>query len=453
VKLTVREEELVEAARQGKELVCSDLDVETLATSDDPAHIVRAELIRELLLGRHGDLDPRGVRIRGARIVGELDLDHVSASVGLGLKKCAIAEPIKAYCTHLPWLSLPDTQFCSMRANGLRIDMGLDMRRVRASGSDKDGIIRLIEARVGGQLSLEDAVIKNTSGPALVASGLHVESVLRLSRCDISSDSEIAAIYLVRAKIDQKLTLERISTSSRAGRGLNLEDAKINGVAFIPASIVCPEPTRDVFCTNGSRIDLTGFMFDNLELVTWREWLHIISCHTSYYSPQPYQQLAATERSAGHDNNARQILIRQQQDLYRRSPEAIGGWWTRRFHQLWGFLAGYGYRARRTAVVLLLALTVAGGLGFWAGHVTDGSHHAAERTTGGGTCSTVELIGVGLDRGLPLSPTGIRTRCDLNTGTHWGQVFTVAIWLVQAAIWGLATLALAGYTSLIRKTG
>ena len=46
----------------------------------------------------------------------------------------------------------------------------------------------------------------------------------------------------------------------------------------------------------------------------------------------------------------------------------------------------------------------------------------------------------------------LRARCDLDTATTWGQAFTVAIWLVQAAVWGLAT-RLAGYTGLIRKTG
>jgi hypothetical protein len=53
---------------------------------------------------------------------------------------------------------------------------------------------------------------------------------------------------------------------------------------------------------------------------------------------------------------------------------------------------------------------------------------------------------------LPLGPTGLRSRCDLDTGTAAGQVFTVLLWVVQAAVWGLATLALAGYTGLIRKT-
>jgi hypothetical protein len=61
----------------------------------------------------------------------------------------------------------------------------------------------------------------------------------------------------------------------------------------------------------------------------------------------------------------------------------------------------------------------------------------------GTECTTVELLGVGLDRGLPLSSTGIRSRRDLDTDSTAGQWFTVAVWLVQAAVWGLATLALA----------
>lgn len=134
---------------------------------------------------------------------------------------------------------------------------------------------------------------------------------------------------------------------------------------------------------------------------------------------------------------------------------------TQFFHFLWGVLAGYGYRARRTAVALLLTLLVAGALGWWAGHVTTRpGHHAAERvapastpaTTPGVPCSFIELVGLGLDRGLPLGVTGLRARCDLDTAARKGQAFTAAIWLVQITVWGLATLALAGYTNLVRKT-
>jgi len=191
--------------------------------------------------------------------------------------------------------------------------------------------------------------------------------------------------------------------------------------------------------------------------VDWRQWLDLVRNHTREYRPSPYQQLAAVERAAGHDGNARNILIAQQHDLRHRAPHALGGWLTRRFHWLWGALAGYGYRARRTALALLIALVAAGAVTLWAGHVTTGpGRHAAEHTvtsTAPGTpCSTVELVGLGLDRGLPLGPTGLRSRCDLDTGSTAGQVFTVLLWIVQAAVWGLATLALAGYTGLIRKS-
>lgn len=166
---------------------------------------------------------------------------------------------------------------------------------------------------------------------------------------------------------------------------------------------------------------------------------------------------ASAERDAGHDGNARRILIAQQQDLLRRTPDAVGGALTRGFHRVWGALAGYGYRTRRTAAALLLALTAAAVLGLWAGHVETATGYAAERTAASGApgarCSPVELIGLGLDRGLPLGPTGLRTRCDLDAATTPGQWFTVAVWVIQAAVWGLATLALAGYTGLIRKTG
>jgi len=66
-------------------------------------------------------------------------------------------------------------------------------------------------------------------------------------------------------------------------------------------------------------------------------------------------------------------------------------------------------------------------------------------------CSLTEQIGLGIDRGLPLGATGLRDRCDLDTTSRGGQTITIAIWTVQALVWALATLAIAGYTGLIRK--
>src|SRR3979490_1360093 len=87
----------------------------SLSTTSPTATIplsVRAELVRELLLGRRGELDPRGIRFRGARIVGGLDPDYVRSATGLRLVRCAVNETITARDAHLPWLSL-DAVLCT----------------------------------------------------------------------------------------------------------------------------------------------------------------------------------------------------------------------------------------------------------------------------------------------------------------------------------------------------
>jgi hypothetical protein len=206
---------------------------------------------------------------------------------------------------------------------------------------------------------------------------------------------------------------------------------------------------------SGDQILLNEFDYRSLQGNTWQQWLHLIRYHTPNYSPGPYQQLAKAERAAGHEDNARKILIAQQRDL--RRSGALGGWVASTTHLMWGALAGYGYRARRTAAALLLAVAIAGGLGWWAGNwVTKPGHHAAERVSTladqtGTSCSFVEQFGIGIDRGLPLAAAGFRSRCDLDTATTAGQWFAATIWVVQVIVWAIAALALAGYTGLARK--
>jgi hypothetical protein len=53
----------------------------------DVSHDVDADLLRDLLRGRNiTDPDPRGLRLRGARIRGCLDLDRLATSIVLELE-------------------------------------------------------------------------------------------------------------------------------------------------------------------------------------------------------------------------------------------------------------------------------------------------------------------------------------------------------------------------------
>src|SRR5262249_53951318 len=123
------------------------------------------------LLGRHGQLDPRGVRLRGARIDGTLDLDDVQATTPLRLTDCH-APVIWLERAHLHYLALVGVTTTSVVADGLRVDHDLALTRLRATGTGS--VIRLRGARIGGALDFEGAELASTDGPALHADGLQV---------------------------------------------------------------------------------------------------------------------------------------------------------------------------------------------------------------------------------------------------------------------------------------
>jgi hypothetical protein len=79
----------------------------------DSARRVNADVIRDLLLGRWPDnidqgsaADLRGLRLQGATVTGQLDLDYLRTDIGLELLDCAIAYGITAYDARLTRLVL-----------------------------------------------------------------------------------------------------------------------------------------------------------------------------------------------------------------------------------------------------------------------------------------------------------------------------------------------------------
>jgi hypothetical protein len=505
--LTSRERELVDAAASGDVLECSQLPIEQLSATDDPEHTIRAELLRELLLKRcNKPPDPRGVRLRGARITGTLDLTQVEAAVGLQLWGCNFDHRLLLKGAHLPWLSLTDSCVPALAADRLQVDGGLfldggfraigvrllggritgqlvlsgavlineagpalvgDGLQVDgglfldggfwAVGHGEGGAVRLLGAHISGPLSLRDAKLTNNAGPALVGDGIRVDGNLLLDGGFwATGHAEGGAVRLLGARITGSLDLSGAVLINEDGLVLDLENAEAKTIA-LPPGVVCPQGVagRSTCCDAATRrVDLSGFVYTSLVNSHSSQWLHLIARHTAGYRPQPYQQLAALLRAAGHDADAREILIAQQQDLRERGY--LGGRLPKTVHFAWEVLAGYGYRTRRTAVALLIVLLAAGGLGIFAGCVPTSpgryvAMHTPQADASGSPCSLLEQIGVGIDRGLPLATTGIRSRCDFDTTNHWGQVITAFTWILQLFVWVLATGVVAGYVGLIRK--
>lgn len=331
-----------------------------------------------------------------------------------------------------------------------------------AKTAGDQGAVRLTGARIDGQLKLRGAKLENLGGgPALEADSIHVRDSAFLDEGFTAvAATDRAAIQFAYCQVGRQLDLRGAHVENTHGPLLIDLEGTGTHTTFLSAGSICPSLSDTKACRTTHRlVDLNDFKYNQLPEASVNEWLHILGSHTFRYLPSPYQEFAALHRRAGHDGDQRRVLIAQQKDLHDRGQ--LGGRLARSVHLLWGLLGGYGYRSRRLAAALFGALIIAGGLGWGAGQwVTTANpvHYSAERspslttTMHGEKCSTVELIGVGLDRGLPIGTTGVRERCDLDTRSAAGQVFTVAIWLVQAMIWALATLAVAGYTGLVRKS-
>jgi hypothetical protein len=307
----------------------------------------------------------------------------------------------------------------ALHADGLQVDENAWLRgEFQAVGAGKRGAVRLPGAHISGQLDCSNATMSNDSGPALFAE---------------------------RLQVDQNVYLRGDFQAVGAGRNttVHLSDARVGGVlVFAPARL---EHATDPH----ARLALDGLTYAGFPAgISPRDWLRLLREATPSYAAQPYQQLASAHRAAGHDGEVRRTLIAQRKDQIHR--RALTGRADRAWARLTGLTLGYGYQPWRALLALVAIATIAVVLA-----LTLGAHGGVARTDphspAVSRCSVVERVGVGLDLGLPLIKTGTRVHCDTTTGTT-GQALTVAGWVLQLLAWAFATLFVAGFTGVVRKT-
>ncbi|MBQ0902425.1 hypothetical protein [Micromonospora sp. U21] len=305
-------------------------------------------------------------------------------------------------------------------ADGLTVDRDVALDGgFTATSTGEWGTIGLAGAHIGGLLACGGARLENTTGPALDLNGLRVDQDVHLDDGFSATSGGDEVVVLVLA-------------GTRIGGTLRLDTDRVTRTA--------PGP--------GPLIELDGLTYGGLpRSASPQGWLTLLREHTPRYSAQPYQHLAAAYRAAGHDRDARTILIAQRRDQIQRAGLTAS---ERAWGRLLGITLGYGYQPWRALLLLLATLAIAVTLG------VIGGHHgglAQKPVTGGAVsaCATIDQIGVGLDLGTPLLKTGARDRCQ-PTDTPAGHTLTIAGWVLQLLAWSFATLFIAGFTSAVRKT-
>jgi hypothetical protein len=186
-----------------------------LSDLSDEERVVSPDVIRRLCVGPEAkDVDPRGIRIKGAHIVEPLDLSFCTVPHPLRFEETTFDATPDLSGARLPALFIEGCSLPGLRADGMRTDvLGLGSsemlgevrlpgaritpsspargRRLTNEGGDalsadeaeitgdaffSDGFsatgeVRLLGARIGGQLNCSGATLTNEGGDALYANG------------------------------------------------------------------------------------------------------------------------------------------------------------------------------------------------------------------------------------------------------------------------------------------
>lgn len=358
-------------------------------------------------------------------------------------------------------------------ADGLRVDLAVFLHGADIAGTGSAGAVRLVGGHISGQLVLSAARLHNASGPALLADKLRVDqSVFLHGSFNATGTGESGAVRFGAAHLDH-LDCRGAHLRNDSGPALHAENLHIARDAYLHngfeavgsgdgvvvdlrgmriGGVLTFAPARLEHHTNPhARLRVDGLTYTGPpQGLSTNAWLDLLRDGTPDYTAQPYQHLAAAHRAAGHDTEARHILMTQRRDQLTR--HALTGHTARIWTRLTGLLLGYGYQPWRALIGLLATITTAVIL-----TVCLGSHGGLAQVRTPPTsptptaCTLVDQIGVGLDLGTPLITTGTRVRCD-TTNTTNGHILTITGWVLRLLAWAFATLFIAGFTSAIRKT-
>jgi hypothetical protein len=236
----------------------------------------------------------------------------------------------------------------ALSADGMTVEGGVFLDQ----GFHATGAVRLLGARIQGQLSCRGARLENPNGIALSADGMTVEGDVFLDE----GFHATGAVRLLRARIRGALVCTEARFENPNGIALNLEHARLGGIEDDEGSW----PQRGRLRIDG--LEYEGFAGDRTPTDARRrlEWLRR---QLPDFRPQPYDQLARVFRRMGREADAVEVLIAKQEDLIRHGKLS---WWGRLTRRILGVTIGHGYRSGR-ALLWSLAFVIAGALIFgWA---------------------------------------------------------------------------------------
>ncbi|WP_269858924.1 hypothetical protein [Streptomyces sp. RPT161] len=225
------------------------------AAVDDPAkahdwpadRVVRGEVIAALLLGACPAAPGAvaAVRLAGARITGELCMDHGQVDSLLLLRGCRFEGPVDIDDAVTESIDLSGSQLTAISAYGAHVRgtvnlghtvvTGDDDRAVHADGIRIDGSLlandvtvhgplSLINAQISGQVALKGAKLGNSEsgGTSLNAGGMRVGRSLLAQRLEASGELRLPGAHIGSALVLDGATLDGLGRLALHGDSLTV---------------------------------------------------------------------------------------------------------------------------------------------------------------------------------------------------------------------------------------
>ncbi|WP_433331770.1 hypothetical protein [Spirillospora sp. CA-294931] len=448
-----------------------------------PDRIVRAEVIGQLLLGACATRDGfvPAVRLRGAYVVGRLDLTGGTVPHELSLQFCRLVEIPKLANCETRQLRFSDCRMPGFDGGGLRADGYLSLSR-----SVIEGELGLSRAQLLGGLRMNEATVTATAPDrwAIFGGGLLVEVGCYMRDCEITGGVRFVGARMNgglwmegtrlvnpgRLAMDaQNMVVENTAEFSRDFHALGtmrLRSARFNGIlsfskatldagaddrmALHASHLHCDElllwpieKIRGRVSLSYSRIQLimdhpsiwpdelylNGLVYETLrggELTDRLEWIS----RDKEFHLQPYEQLATWFHGVGHDNLARRVQLAKMRTRRRRLRPIPKAW-----NYMLDWTVGYGYRP--WLAFAWFAALVAFGTTVFSINEPKPVKEPAERPVFHAFVYTLDLL-------IPIDTFGQQQAFDPVGWSRW-----VAYALVATG-WVLATALIAGVTRVLR---
>jgi hypothetical protein len=209
---TLGEQRVLDEARSGNLVDLGDLD--------EDQRDVSADVIRRLCVGSGATtVDARGIRIKRARIAGPLDLSFCDLPHPLRFEATTFDATPDLTGARLPALWFRDCSLPGVLAE--RIQTG----EIRLDVCTVMGGVRLLDARIAGQLNCAGAKLTEEGGDALSADGAEITGGVFLRE----GFSATGTVRLLRARISGPLNRRDARLTNTGGEALSADEAEIKG--------------------------------------------------------------------------------------------------------------------------------------------------------------------------------------------------------------------------------